>query len=177
MNASAGQFNAAVPYPRLSLFGKVYEVDYIPSRRAKSAAVGADRIAVLFPPAAPPEAWKSFLARFYKEQLDAVLPAMLATWSVQLGVNPSGYAVKRMHTRWGTCNPHTRQIWFSLMLADVALPLVEYIVAHELCHLLEASHNARFKFLMTNAMRDWRTRVQELNHPAVRLDVYTAASL
>lgn len=177
MSDTAGQFDVAAPYPRLSLFGKVYEVDYIPSRRAKSAAVGTDRIAVLFPPSETAEVWKTFLARFYKEQLDAVLPAMLTTWAERLGVNPAGYGIKRMHTRWGTCNPYTRQIWFSLMLADVALPLVEYIVAHELCHLLEASHNARFRFLMSNAMHDWRARVRELNHPAVRLDVYTAASL
>lgn len=177
MNDAAGQFNAVAPYPRLSLFGKVYEVDYIPSRRAKSVAVGADRIAVLFPPSAPAEAWRRFLADFYREQLDAVLPSMVAAWAARLNVSPSGYAVKRMRTRWGTCNPRTRRLWFSLMLADVAHPLVEYIVAHELCHLLEPSHNDRFKFLMSNAMRDWRIRARELNHPSARLAVYSAASL
>jgi len=71
--------------------------------------------------------------------------------------------VRRMKTRWGSCTPSARTIRLNTELATKPPALLEYIVLHELVHLLEPSHNARFKALMDRHMPDWRTHRDELN--------------
>lgn len=149
--------------PALCLFGKTYRVDWIVSRKAKTICLLDDHINVLFPADGTQKEWDTLLTKFYKAKLQDALPALLEKWAAKMKVLPSGFGIKRMRTRWGTCNTRTHFIWFSLMLSQKSIRLVEYIVVHELCHLLERSHNARFKFLMTNFLRDWHDRDRELD--------------
>ena len=67
-----------------------------------------------------------------------------------------------MRTRWGTCNIRARRIWLSLELAKYPLDCLEYVVVHEMVHLLERRHNARFKSLMDKFLPDWRERQRTL---------------
>lgn len=80
-----------------------------------------------------------------------------------MGVQASKVQVKRMKTKWGTCNPETATLWFNLELAKKSPRGLEYVVVHELTHLLEANHGKRFIELMDGFLPDWRARRGELN--------------
>jgi len=80
-----------------------------------------------------------------------------------LGVRASSCGIRKMKTRWGTCNTEVRRIWLNLELAKKAPPCLEYILVHELAHLLERKHNDRFVALMNRHLPSWRLLRQKLN--------------
>lgn len=98
------------------------------------------------------------LAASYRAHLQATIPAMLAQWQPRMNVSVLEWRIKQMKTRWGSCNPRARRIWLNLELAKYPPSCLEYVVVHELAHLLETSHNARFKALLDGFMPDWRAR-------------------
>jgi predicted metal-dependent hydrolase len=87
----------------------------------------------------------------------------LKYWAEQIGVHFSGLKISKMKTRWGTCNVGTKQITLSVMLANKPSECIEYVIVHELVHLLEASHNHRFKALMSNYLPNWKDLKAKLN--------------
>ncbi len=94
------------------------------------------------------------------------LPAMIKKYEALMDVRVAEFGVKRMKTRWGTCNTSAQRIWLNLELAKKPLACLEYVVAHEMTHLLERSHNQRFVQLMDQFMPDWRTHKAQLNQLA-----------
>lgn len=80
-----------------------------------------------------------------------------------LGVQCAEWGIKKMKTKWGTCNITARRIWLKLELAKKPVRCLEYVVVHELVHLLERYHNARFIALMDTNLPNWRTLRDELN--------------
>jgi predicted metal-dependent hydrolase len=103
------------------------------------------------------------LNRWYRDQLKSILPPMFEKWSKVLGVEANQWLIKKMKTRWGTCNPRAKRITISLELAKHSHECIEYVVCHELAHLLEASHNQRFKSIMTAAIPNWKLLQRKLN--------------
>jgi len=103
-----------------------------------------------------------------RKPMQHTLLELLPVWEERIGVQSSGCSVRKMRTRWGSCNVRTRKIWLSLELADKPPELLEYVLVHELVHLLEASHNARFYRFMDTFMPDWRDKHQRLNPLARR---------
>lgn len=103
------------------------------------------------------------LEAWYREQLKQQLPAIVDTWSLRMQVQPPEVRVRRMSTRWGSCNPRSRRIWLNLALAQRRPQLLEYVVVHELAHLLVPDHSPRFKAVMTRHMPDWRKLDAELD--------------
>ena len=103
------------------------------------------------------------LHRWYREQLRGLIPPLLAKWQPKLGVQAAKWGIKRMKTRWGTCNTATRQIWLNLELIKKPAHCLEYILVHELVHLLERNHTDRFKQLMDQHLPQWRLIREELN--------------
>jgi len=97
-----------------------------------------------------------------RKLLRSLIPPLLDKWQPVLGVQTSFWGIKRMKTRWGTCNPSAKRIWLALALATKPPELLEYVVVHELVHLLEPSHNARFKALMTQFLPDWKRLREQL---------------
>lgn len=97
------------------------------------------------------------LQEWYRARLRDAVPPLLETWCKVMGVSPSQVGIKRMKTRWGTCNPKARRIWLNLELVKKPPECLEYVLVHELTHLLEASHNERFKLLMDGFMPAWRS--------------------
>ena len=77
-------------------------------------------------------------------------------WEERTGLHCSSFQIRDMKTRWGTCNTRTGKLWFALMLARQPRECVEYVVLHELAHLYEPSHNARFKAFLDVYMPGWR---------------------
>jgi hypothetical protein len=103
------------------------------------------------------------LDRWYRHQLKARIPGLLDRWQPIAGVNVTDCRVKRMKTRWGSCSIEAKRIWLNLELIKKPTTCLEYILVHEMIHLMERHHTARFRDLMDQFMPDWRVRRDELN--------------
>ncbi|MBC7543232.1 MAG: M48 family metallopeptidase [Candidatus Sericytochromatia bacterium] len=103
------------------------------------------------------------LHRWYRERLRELIPPLLTTWEARLGVTVNDWGIKRMKTKWGGCNVDARRIWLNLELAKKPVTCLEYVIVHELSHLLERHHNDRFTALMDRHLPTWRQVRQELN--------------
>ncbi len=134
-------------------------IDDFVAGRADWIAREQARLATLPPPlAAGPEA-----DRLRAELRERVEP-LLAGWTRAMGLEPvPPYTIRRMKTRWGTCNVRTRRITLALELARKDDEKLEYVVVHELAHLIEAGHGPRFTAVMDTHLSDWRRIRRELN--------------
>jgi predicted metal-dependent hydrolase len=103
------------------------------------------------------------LHRWYRQQLKELIPPFLEKWQLALGVQVADFRIKKMKTKWGTCSVEGRRIWLNLELAKKPVQCVEYIVVHELVHLIERHHNDRFVSIMDKHLPQWRLQRQELN--------------
>ena len=101
--------------------------------------------------------------KWYREQISAAVEPLLATWQPLMDVKVERLFVRRMKTRWGSCNYKAHTIRLNTELARKPPACLEYVVVHELVHLLEPSHNARFYALMDRFMPDWRFHRKALN--------------
>jgi len=107
---------------------------------------------------------EAVLQRWYRARLKALIPPLLEKWQQVLGVQVADWGIKRMKTKWGSCNIEARRIWLNLELAKKPERCLEYIVAHELAHLRERRHDERFIALMDHYVPNWRELRDELNH-------------
>ncbi|MFZ2302553.1 MAG: SprT family zinc-dependent metalloprotease [Gallionella sp.] len=119
-------------------------------------------------PAASRERKREILESWYREQLKAVLPPLIAKWEPLIGVHVERCFVQKMRTKWGSCNHESRNIRLNTDLAKKPPECLEYIVVHELAHLLEPTHNLRFIALMDQFMPKWRFYKDRLNRLPVR---------
>ncbi len=92
-----------------------------------------------------------------------MLPPLVAKWQKRLGVEVSAFAIKKMKTKWGTCTVDARRIWINLELAKKSIDCVEYVVLHELVHLLVKHHDDQFVGIMDEHLPRWRSLREELN--------------
>ncbi len=111
---------------------------------------------------------ESLLEAWYREQLRQAVPPLVAKWEPTMGVRVARFFVQRMRTRWGSCNPKARNLRFNTDLAKKPRECLEYIVVHEMCHLLEPTHNARFLAFMDRFLPNWDQHRQALNRLPVR---------
>ncbi len=130
---------------------------------ARVAIRGIGTLDLFVRPGSDSEHRLAVLSAWYREQLKALMPELLAKWQRKLKVHPSAWGVKKMKTKWGSCNPVSGRIWINLELAKRPVQCLEYIVVHELVHLLERKHNERFTGLMDKYLPDWRARKTVLN--------------
>jgi predicted metal-dependent hydrolase len=100
-------------------------------------------------------------------QMKEMIPKLIAKWEPVMGVKVNEFGVKRMKTRWGTCNIRDQRIWLNLELAKKRPEFLEYVVVHEMVHLLERLHNDRFYAYMTRFYPKWPSLRKELkgDHP------------
>lgn len=99
---------------------------------------------------------EKILDNFYRAELKKIIPEFIEKYEQKMQVKVAEFGVKKMTTRWGTCNPKDRRIWLSLALAKKPLGCLEMIITHEMTHLLERRHNKNFYGLMTKFMPDWK---------------------
>lgn len=109
------------------------------------------------------DAREAILHRWYRRQLRDQLPPLLAKWERKIGVKVAEVRIKKMKTRWGSCNVEDRRIWVNLELAKKPAMCLEYILVHEMVHLLERNHSDRFRDLMDTFMPQWRLHRDALN--------------
>ena len=103
------------------------------------------------------------LNEWYRAELKKLSPELLEKWENKIGVKVSAWQVKQMKTKWGTCNIEEKRIWVNLELAKKPSHCLEYIIVHEMLHLLERHHNERFMALMEKYVPQWKFFKEELN--------------
>lgn len=106
---------------------------------------------------------EAMLQQWYRERLRELLAPLISKWESRVGVASAEFRIKKMKTRWGTCNADARRIWLNLELAKKSPECLEYILVHEMVHLLERHHNDRFRELVDTLMPSWRLFREELN--------------
>lgn len=99
---------------------------------------------------------QTIIDNWYKRQMEAILPALIQHWEVIVGVKVDQWGIKKMKSRWGSCNTQVARICLNLNLIKKNQLCLEYVLVHELVHLLEPSHNQRFYRLMSRFMPQWR---------------------
>jgi len=109
---------------------------------------------------------------WYRGELKALIPTIIKKWEPVLGVEVSFYGIKKMKTKWGSCNSRAARIWINLELAKKSIQCLEYIVVHEMVHLLHRHHDEIFKGLMDRVMPQWRLYRDELNRAPLGHDTW-----
>ncbi len=103
------------------------------------------------------------LIAWYRQRLEEEIAPLIAKWEAIIGVQVAEWGVRQMKTRWGTCNIETQRIWINLELVKKPVHCLEYIIVHEMVHLLERHHNERFISYMNRFMPLWQFYREELN--------------
>ena len=124
---------------------------------------GVSTLILTVRPGTTTEKREEILNEWYRRELKAKLPDLIAKWQPIVGVDIAETRIKKMRTRWGTCNIGAKRIWLNLELAKKPTLCLEYILVHEMAHLLERHHNERFKGLMDKFMPQWRFYRDGLN--------------
>ena len=161
----------ALPQPQATLFvsGETHYVDGQPTTlqlvigSTTGVRLEGNTLSLLATPQCDRAVREARLEAWYRRRLQAALPPLVEEWSGRMGVRPPEYRVKRMSTRWGSCNPRARRIWLNLALARRRPQLLEYVVVHELAHLRVPDHGPAFKALMSEQMPNWRRLDKELD--------------
>lgn len=105
---------------------------------------------------------EKILLEWYRSQLKRKLPKLFEKWESIIGVKAEAITVRNMKSRWGSCNTRDRRISINLQLAQKPICCLEYVIVHELVHLLEHSHNAVFKGYLDQFLPNWRNIKKEL---------------
>jgi predicted metal-dependent hydrolase len=103
------------------------------------------------------------LDSFYRNALNEIVPPFIEKWEKILHLSINEYGIKKMRTKWGTCNPKAKRIWLNIELAKKPLHCLEYIIVHEMIHLLERNHNDKFVSHLNRHLPNWKQIKQELN--------------
>ena len=117
---------------------------------------GKERIDLYVPAGSDAQEREEIMLRWYRKELKALVPPLIDKWQEVIGVRVDDWRIKKMKTRWGSCTTEARRIWLNLELAKKPIPCIEYIIVHELVHLLERNHTDRFRDLMDQFMPQWR---------------------
>lgn len=144
--------------------GKRYRLNVVcQSGTPRVRISGNSTLELRVPPRTDCAARQQVLYRWYRRQLKSHIPELLARWEPVVGVKVHDCRIKRMKTKWGSCNIEAKRIWLNLELAKKPQLCLEYILVHEMVHFLERQHSDRFRELMDKVMPDWRLRRDELN--------------
>lgn len=153
--------------------GRRYLLDVVEAAGPATVALrGVDTLELRVRPDTSAGQRREVLQRWYRGRLRDELEPLVGRWQQELGVELSGWTIMRMRTRWGGCNPTSRQAWFNLELAKTPPDCLNYIVLHELVHLRERTHNERFVALMDQYMPLWRQYRDQLNTTALSEELW-----
>lgn len=154
------------------LFGRKYLLKIVESNKPQGVSIkGKTIIELSVKPGTDREQRQRVLEDFYREELKKHITDLLDKWQEKTSIQVKHYGVKKMKTKWGTCNQEARRIWLNLELAKKPLGCIEYILVHEMIHIKERLHNDRFHALMSQFMPRWKSLKDELNRlPVSHMD-------
>lgn len=145
------------------LWGKRYLLKVIEKNEKPAVEVKHSHIILQIRPGADEAKKQEVLNEWFRQQLKNQIHPIIDTWLPKLGISLDKFIVRKMKTKWGSCSPKSRTIRINIELAKKPQECLEYIVVHELIHLIEPSHNARFIALMDKFLPKWRFYREELN--------------
>lgn len=145
------------------VWGKRYLLKIVEKDVAPTVELKHNKMILQLRPAASHEKRQEILDAWYRDQLRDVVPALVAKWEGVVGVKAAKFYLQKMKTKWGSCSIGPKNIRINTELAKKPLQCLEYIVAHELTHLLERNHNDKFIALMDAHMPQWRQYREMLN--------------
>lgn len=144
--------------------GKRYLLNITETEGAPKVILKSKKFIELFVrPETPVEKRHEIMTEWYRVQLKKQIPEIIEKWEAILKVKVSDWQVKQMKTKWGSCNIEKKRIWVNLELAKKPEHCLEYIIVHEMVHLLERHHNERFLYYMDTYLPSWRQLKTELN--------------
>ncbi len=152
--------------------GRRYRLDVVEEPGPAMVTVAGQRLRIQVRPGATREARARVLDDWYRERLRALLAPVITRWEQILGVDVRRWGIKRMKTKWGSCNPDSRSVWFNLDLVRKSAASLEYVVVHELLHLRVRVHDDRFRSLMDRHLPPWPRRRAELNAGPLPADTW-----
>lgn len=140
----------------ISCFGRKHILHILERHAPPTVSCDGDRIIMQVRPGASHVERQKILENWLRRQLAQVIPGLDAKWAPVVGVDVREWRIRKMKTRWGTCNITDRRIWLNLELARLDPVFLEYVLVHEMVHLLERSHNMRYWGLMDRFYPEWR---------------------
>ena len=146
----------------LYVWGKPYYLQVLKGSRY-NISLQSDKVIFTVREGSAAEQRDKFLREWYRELLKAEISKRLPVWEKETGLQASSWQTKYMTTKWGTCNTKTGKIWLNLQLAKKTHECLDYVILHELIHLVERKHNDRFIALMDKYMPLWREVRKSLN--------------
>jgi len=153
-----------VPRESHYYLGKRYLLSIDESNDKQGVIVKKSKTLVLkVRPGSSTEKREKILTQWYRDELKNIVTSMIEKWERILGVKVTAWGVRKMKTKWGSCNPKTGRILINLELIKKPVHCIDYIVLHEMTHLIEKRHNDRFRDLLTHHMSLWQTYRDELN--------------
>lgn len=145
------------------VWGKRYLLKIVEIEATPTVELKHNKMFLQLRPDASQEKRQEVLDAWYREQLKEVVPELISKWEKTVGVKTGKVFVQKMKTKWGSCSPVRKNIRLNTDLAKKPLQCLEYIVAHELTHLVERHHNGHFIALMDAHMPNWRQYREMLN--------------
>ena len=143
--------------------GKRYLLKVTEGTKYKKVVLHHNHIELQVPSGTRIDKKQELLYSWYRVQLRTVLTDLMTQWQSRMNLNPQGFGIRKMKTKWGSCNSDNGNILFNIELAKKPVDSIEYVVVHELVHLLERNHNKRFVLLMNEFLPEWAERKRELN--------------
>jgi predicted metal-dependent hydrolase len=116
---------------------------------------------------------EQILLGWYRKNLKSLILPLIEKWEAKIGTKVESWGVRRMKTKWGSCNSVDRRVWLNLELAKKPVRCLEYILVHEMVHLIERHHNDQFTILMDQFLPNWRQRRDELNHAPLAHEMWS----
>ncbi|MDQ3184782.1 MAG: M48 family metallopeptidase [Actinomycetota bacterium] len=124
---------------------------------------GTSNLTMQLRPGTDRDKHEQLLNTWYRQHMKELVPDLISKWQPIIGVQVADWGIKKMKTRWGSCNTRDHRVWLNLELAKKSLDCIEYVLVHEMVHLLERKHSERFKALMDQFLPQWRLNRDELN--------------
>lgn len=154
------------------VWGKRHLLKVIESNSASEVVLKRNILLLRVRPGSSEEKKQAALEEWYRDQLKVAVPPLIAKWEPLLGIKVKRFFVQRMKTKWGSCSHGAGSVRLNTELAKKPPECLEYIIVHEMLHLLEPTHNSRFIALMDQFMPKWQFQRQELNRLPVRHETW-----
>jgi predicted metal-dependent hydrolase len=154
------------------LWGRRRLLSVVEKDAKPSVQLGHRKITLTVRPGSGREQRAKVMHEWHKALLHEAVPPLIRKWEAKLGVRVAGYFLQRMKTRWGGCNHRSGTIRLNTELVKKPKDLLEYVVVHEMAHLVEPTHNERFVELMTRHYPAWRVARSELNELPLAAEVW-----
>lgn len=154
------------------VWGKRYLLEISEQDTPPTVELGHDSLRLSVRPGTDAAKREAILAAWYRGLLKEAIPPLIAKWEPRLGVAVAGFSVRHMKTKWGSCTPAARTIRLNTELAKKPPTCLEYVVVHEMVHLLEPSHNKRFHALMDHHLPTWPHQRDTLNRLPIRHETW-----